>query len=144
MNIQNKIKEVLAAHKLAALATTDPDTLQPESALVAYAEDERLNLYFQTSQLSRKMKNLRRNQKVALVIGFGHLTVQYEGTAQRLTAKEQIGRAAELFESKKSPTTQDYFDKPDTAVFKVIPTWIGYSDYTKRPPEVLELIDRDR
>ncbi len=115
---------------------------KPESALVAFVEDEQLCIYFQTGKHTRKAENLRTNSQVSLVFGLSlddMITIQYEGIAKQLINAEDLTRLKELFMNKKSPTTEKYFNSPSSIFFKVTPTWIGCSDYSGKKPMVFEL-----
>lgn len=136
------IYRYLRDHQLAVLSTADPVSHQPESALIAFVEDEDLKLYFQTASHARKVANLEVNPKVSLVIGTvfeNKSTLQYEGLAQQLTKPVEIARLKQRFIDKKSPTTPKYFNDPASIFFKVTPTWIGMSDYSGSIPVVIEL-----
>lgn len=137
-----KILEILQSQKLAVIATCSPRRPTPESALIAFAEDDELNLYFQTGRHTRKAANLRANPHVSLVIGLSQedlVTVQYEGIATHITAPEDLAACKQRFVAKDSPTTEEYFNHPTAIFFKVTPTWIGCSDYTGKHPKVFEL-----
>lgn len=137
-----KILGFLKKQKLAVISTVDPSRPTPESALIAFAEDDQLCLYFQTGRHTRKAANLRVNPRVSLVIGLGlqdGITVQYEGTAAQLTNASDLAACKQRFVRKDSPTTEEYFNHPTAIFFKVTPTWIGCSDYSGTCPEVTEL-----
>jgi general stress protein 26 len=122
----------LKSHRLAVIATNATLDQSPESALIAFVEDDDLSLYFQTSRYSRKANNLMLRQAISLVIGLDleeMATLQYEGTAQQLDAEDEIEACKALFLAKKSPTTPAYLERPDTILFRVSPTWIRYSHY---------------
>jgi general stress protein 26 len=137
-----KILEFLKRQKLAVIATCSPSKPTPESALIAFTEDDDLCLYFQTGRHTRKAANLSINPSVSLVIGLNLndlITVQYEGVAKQLASEEELTACKQRFISKDSPTTEEYFNHPTAIFFKVTPTWIGCSDYSGARPEVIEL-----
>ncbi len=137
-----KILHILQTHHLAVIATTTPAHLSPESALIAFTEDNNLNLYFQTASHSRKAANLAVHPYVSLVIGLtleNLITVQYEGKAVQLTHPAAVTALKLRFLTKNSPTTAQHLNRPDTIFFQVIPSWIGYSDYSGTKPDVTEL-----
>lgn len=139
---KRKILEFLGTQKLAVIATVDPVRPTPESALIAFTEDENLCLYFQTGRHTRKAVNLTVNPYVSLVIGLSQIdliTVQYEGRAEQLTSQEDLEYCKQRFVAKDSPTTEYYFNHPTAIFFKVSPTWIGCSDYTGEKPDVIEI-----
>lgn len=139
---KRKILDFLHRQKLGVIATTDPSRPTPESALIAFTEDDDLCLYFQTGKHTRKAANLAVNPHVSLVIGLSLddlITVQYEGTAERITTPEGLEACKQRFIAKDSPTTEEYFNHPTAIFFKVTPTWIGCSDYSGEKPDVIEL-----
>jgi general stress protein 26 len=141
---KQKILEFLKRQKLAVIATASPLRPAPESALIAFAEDDDLCLYFQTGRHTRKAANLKVNPHVSLVIGLGLqdlLTVQYEGVAKQLVTKDELEACKQRFVRKDSPTTEEYFNHPTAIFFKVTPAWIGCSDYSGPRPVVIELKD---
>jgi len=136
------ISSLLQQEKLAVIATLNKANY-PQTALIAYAEDKRLCLYFQTGQHTRKAHNLTHNSKVALSIGLkeeNKMTLQYEGIAQQLGNSQEIKSLKQRFLDKKSPTTIEYLERADAIFFKITPTWIRYSDYShiKNHPTVFE------
>lgn len=147
MNEQSRARVYgfLQRHVLAVIATNSGNNYAPESALVAYAEDEHLCLFFQTGKHTRKAKNLLRDAHVSFVIGHNLdelATMQYEGMAKLLVDEVEISACKQRFLDKKSPTTKEYLERPDAIFYKVMPTWICYSDYsTSSHPTVSVLED---
>jgi len=99
----SKILGILKGQKLAVISTVDPKRSAPESALIAFAGDDQLCLYFQTGKHTRKAANLKANPHVSLVIGLSlgdMMTVQYEGEAVQLTDKADLEACKQRFISK--------------------------------------------
>jgi general stress protein 26 len=141
MTTRRKVLDFLKKQGLAVISTIDSNDNKPEAALVAFAETEELEIIFQTFDDTRKYNNIKSNPKVAFVIGFGekeHITVQYEGLAVELEGADKE-KYKKIFMAKKTPCTEEYLNNRKSRVFKVSPTWIGYSDYTKEEPEILEI-----
>ena len=137
-----KVLSFLRRQKLAVIATSTPVRSAPESALIAFTEDDELCLYFQTGRHTRKAANLALNPHVSLVIGLSLddlITVQYEGVAERITDGHELEVCKQRFVRKDSPTTEEYFNHPTAIFFKVRPVWIGCSDYSGDNPKVIEL-----
>jgi general stress protein 26 len=137
------ILNVLHKQKLAVIATVGKASTTPESALIAFTEDDDLNLYFQTGRHTRKATNLKTNPHVSLVVGLNQhdlITVQYEGIAIQLTEPADLEALKQRFIAKESPTDEKYFNHPTAIFFKVTPTWIGCSDYSGPKPHVIELM----
>ncbi len=142
MTNRQKLIDFLSKQKLAVISTSNPANPTPESALIAFAEDNNLHLYFQTGKHTRKAANLRKNSHVSIVIGLALsdlITVQYEGKATQIIAKKELNDCKRMFVRKDSPTKEEYFNHPTAIFFKVSPTWIGCSDYSGKKPRVFEL-----
>lgn len=136
------VQSFLRTQKLCVISTINLIQATPESALIAFVEDEELNLYFQTSRETRKAKNLELNRNVSFVIGSQEnpaTTVQYEGAARQLINDDEIAACKQRFLAKASPSTLAHLEKPTTIFFRVTPTWIGYSDYSQGKPNVFEI-----
>lgn len=139
MDLRDKIKKVLTDNTLAVISTVNSETAIPQSALVAFVENDNLELFFQTSNKTKKYRNLLANPTVAFVVGFGWTTLQYEGSVEDVNDKGEIENIKRLFAKKDGPTTRHYLDLPDTVLFIVTPSWIGYRNYDVHPPELSEL-----
>src|SRR5687768_5722225 len=105
------IQDFLKQHSLAVISTVYPKTKKPESALITYAENKNLEIYFGTFQNERKYQNLQVNSSVSLVIGWDekvHITIQYEGEARQLTDSE-LKDAQECFKQKPGNINSEEF-----------------------------------
>jgi len=131
---QKQTVQCILATNLMTIISTVSGASQPESALIGFAEDEAGNLYFQTKESSRKAANLQLNNKVSFVIGWdvaSLTTLQYQGTAERVTAETEISAFKQRFIDKKSPAAQ-YLENPDVQFYKVTPSWLRYSNYKEQ------------
>ncbi|MBP7832931.1 MAG: pyridoxamine 5'-phosphate oxidase family protein [Candidatus Levybacteria bacterium] len=146
--IDNEKREVLLFLKknvLATISTVNPQSLQPESALVAFCELDALEILITTLKGSRKYENLLKNDKVALVIGWEAdpkrwATLQYEGKALEVGAQEESSYKKLFLKKEGSPCTEVFFQKSDMKLFKITPTWIGFSRFPQnQKPKVIEL-----
>jgi len=139
---KDKVLSFLRRQKLAVIATIGSRRPIPESALIAFVEDDELCLYFQTGKHTRKAANLKANPYASVVIGLelkDLVTVQYEGRAEQITQDPDLEDCKRRFINKDSPTTESYFTHPTAIFFKITPTWIGYSNYSGKKPEIIEL-----
>jgi len=128
---KQQVLKQLSANKMAVISTVSADG--PESALIGFAEDTELNLYFQTQNTTRKAQNLEGNQHVSFVIGTELkllTTLQYEGIAEPVSEKGR-DNAKKLFRQKDSPAVP-FLDKPNVTLYKVTPIWLRYSNYKDR------------
>jgi general stress protein 26 len=78
---RDELLEFIRGHSLAVLATVAPSGA-PEAAVVGFVVTDDLELFFDTLESTRKIANLRRDPRMAFVIGWDdERTVQYEGLA---------------------------------------------------------------
>ena len=129
----------IRGHSLAVQASVSP-ALAPQAAVVGFAITDRFELIFDTLDTTRKVPNLRRNPKIAFVIGGltsgDERTVQYEGLADE-PAGAELARLKEVYFGvfPDGPERQRW---PGITYVRVRPTWIRYSDFNRAPPEIVE------
>ena len=131
------VRDFIKAHDLAVISTVSSDCL-PSSAVVGIMANDKMEIFFGTFKSSRKFRNLEKNPRVSLVIGWEKgKTVQYEGEAKQLAgAAEDEFKKAHL---EKLSTAAKHV-APNQAVFvKVTPSYIQYTDLSKDPWDVIEL-----
>lgn len=138
-----RVLQFLRTQELAVISTTDLRSPYPESALIAFAHNDNLELFFQTNRHARKAQNLKQNPHIAFTIGLtipDLVTVQYEGVVTQIVDAKAIKRCKQLFIEKKSPSADPaYLEHPDTIFFHVLPHWVGIHDYTGKKTRVFEL-----
>jgi pyridoxine/pyridoxamine 5'-phosphate oxidase len=134
-----RLLEFLREHRLAVEASVSASG-GAQAAVVGIAVTDRFEIVFDTVESTRKAQNLRRNPKLALVIGGliagDERTVQYEGVADEPSGieLERIKRAYYGV----YPDGPSRLSWPGLMYVRVRPTWIRYSDYTRDPPEIVE------
>lgn len=129
MNKQKeKILEFIKSQKLGVISTISEEG-NPEAAVIGISEMDDLSLLFGTLKQYRKYKNIKQNPNVALVIGWGDVTVQYEGIAKELTGSEK--EDAKQIHIQKLPSSQKFAELSEQCYFKIVPKWIRYIDYAK-------------
>lgn len=133
-----KINDYICKCPLAVISTINELEHCSESALIAFTQNENLELYFMTFCTSKKYANLQNNRSVSLVIGFEYTTIQYEGIACPLI-EDDVQEALHAFSIKETPCSSDFLNDPRARFFKVVPKWIRYSDYTICPAEIFEI-----
>jgi Pyridoxamine 5'-phosphate oxidase len=110
----------------------------PQAAVVGIAVTGDFEVVFDTTDQTRKLANLRRNPKIALVIGpIGEeRTVQYEGVVDEPTGAE-LERLKEAYFGvfPDGPERQSW---PGITYMRARPTWIRYTDFRSDPPEITE------
>ncbi len=117
------------------------DAGAPQAAVVGYGVSDDLEIVFDTLGTTRKMVNLRRDARIALVVGWDEAqTVQIEGLADEpkgadLRRLERVYFAA-------YPDGPDRQSWNDITYVRVRPTWARYSDF--RPGgNIVELGERE-
>jgi len=130
----------MRAHRLAVQATASTAGA-PQAAVVGFAVSDHFEIVFDTLASTRKAQNIRANARVAFVIGGlkrnDERTVQYEGIADEPTGTELERLKNSYYEV--FPDGPDRLSWPGLIYVRVRPTWIRYSDYTRDPPEIVEL-----
>ena len=117
----------------------------PQAAVVGIAVTDRFEIVFDTLDSTRKARNVRRNPRLAFVIGGvtdgEERTVQYEGIADEPSG-EELERLKAIYYSV-YPDGPSRLSWPGLIYVRVRPTWIRYTDYTVEPPEILEFSAED-
>jgi sulfate adenylyltransferase large subunit len=136
-----KLLSFLRRHRLCVEASVAPSG-SPQAAVVGYAVTDELELVFDTISTSRKGANLRRDARIALVVGWDEeQTVQIDGIADE-------PKGAEL-ERLKAVYFQVYADGVERQAWKDItyvrvrPKWIRYSDFRPDSRLVVEWSEED-
>lgn len=136
MNKKKIILDFIKKHKICVLSTISQN--KSESAVIEFGETEDLELIFDTFNTYRKYQNIQKNHNVSVVIGWDkNITVQYEGQAIELLGKE-LDKYKKIYFAK-NPNAQRWEKFTETKHFKVVPTWIRYSDLRKQPWDVFEV-----
>jgi len=128
MTIEKKaVLEFVQSRALGVVSTTSA-TGAPEAALVNIAVTEDLELIFYALQDTRKCANLRRDPRVAVVIGWDdEKTLQYEGTADE-PQNEELARLKKIYGALR-PDAEFQMAWPGVTYFRVRPSWIRLSNY---------------
>ena len=93
---------------------------------------------FDTLVTTRKLRNLRADPRIALVVGWDHeITAQIEGFADEPTGSE-LDRLREVYFAT-YPDGRSRLAWPGITHVRVRPSWIRYSDLTCDPPRIVEL-----
>ncbi len=112
----------------------------PQSAVVGVVVSDDFEVFFDTVDSSRKVKNLRVNRKIGFVIGGltpgDERTVQYEGVADEPSGSE-LERLKKLYFARfpDGPERQTW---PGILYVRARPNWIRFSDYNQDPPLIVE------
>lgn len=134
-----RLLEFLREHRLAVEASVSASG-SAQAAVVGIAVTDQFEIVFDTVESTRKAENLRRNPKLALVIGGliagDERTVQYEGVADEPSGAE-LERIKQVYYAV-YPDGPGRLSWPGLMYVRVRPTWIRYSDYNRDPPEIIE------
>jgi uncharacterized protein YhbP (UPF0306 family) len=126
-------------HPLAAQASMSAN-LGPQAAVVGIVVTDDFEVFFDTDEDTRKIANLRRDPRLALVIGGmavgDERTVQYEGVADEPTGDE-LERLKDIY-FRSFPDGKERQSWPGITYVRARPTWIRYTDFNADPPEITE------
>ncbi len=126
----------LRQHRLAVQASVSP-TGAPQAAVVGFAVSDDLEFIFDTDVSSRKIPNLRANEKIALVIGWDEeCTVQVDGVADEPKG-EELSRIQKIYFDC-FPDGPSRLAWPGITYIRVRPTWIRYSDFREGTRQIVE------
>ena len=134
-----EIAVFLGRHTLATQSSIAPGGA-PQSAVVGVVCNDAAELFFDTLESTRKCQNLRKDPRVALVIGWDLAegrTVQVEGVADEPTGAELARWKAIYFARFPDGVVREAW--PGITYFRVRPTWVRYSDFSGPQPVVVEL-----
>ncbi len=135
-----QILAAMRAQRYAVQASVS-ERSSPQAAVVGIVVTDAFELFFDTLETTRKLRNLRRDPRVAFVLG-GTLegderTVQYEGVADEPRGPE-LERLRELYFTR-FPDGPERLSWPGLVYVRVRPLWLRYSDYRSMPPTIVEL-----
>jgi len=136
--------EFMRLHRV-AVQTSVSAVGSPQAALVGIAVTDQFEIVFDTLQSTRKAENLRKDSRIAFVIGGwvsgDERTVQYEGEADE-PAGAELERLKQVYYSV-YPDGPSRASWPGLIYVRTRPTWIRYSDYSCDPPEIVEFRAED-
>ncbi len=127
---KKKLLTFIRAHGLGVVSTVSAAGA-PESALVNIAVTDDLELVFYALQTTRKCANLRRDPRIAAVIGWDDETsLQYEGIADE-PRDEELERIKWVYRDAR-PDAGVQMVWPGLTYFRVRPKWCRFSYYGSR------------
>lgn len=124
--------------KLCVLSTAS-EGAKPEAAVLAYSIKDDLTVILTSKKSARKVHNIRKNPKVALVFGwnFHELYLQCEGIAMIVEKDEGFLKYQELFYTD-NPQAKN-FDSKENIFIEVTPKWFRVADPSIFPPQEEEI-----
>jgi len=127
----------IARQRYGVVATTGADG-QAQSALVGIAVSPELEIYFDTLGDTRKAKNLRRDPRISLVIGWDNeQSVQLEGIADEPKGAELVALKRIYYATWPDGPARESW--PGITWFRVRPRWLRFSDFNRAEDVVREL-----
>ena len=134
---RDELVRFLRKYKLAVQASVAPGGA-PQAAVVGFAVSDELEVVFDTTEDTRKYRNLRADPRIALVIGWDdEITAQIDGLADFPTG-EELDRVRECY-FVVYPDGRERLAWPGITHVRVRPTWIRYSDFASYSPHVVEV-----
>jgi hypothetical protein len=128
--------EFIGRHKYAVQASTS-SAGAPQAAVVGIVVTEALEIVFDTLDTTRKCKNLRRDPRIAFVIGWDEeQTVQYEGTVDQPTG-DDLARLKAIYFAR-FPDGREREHWPGITYFRARPSWLRYGDFRGSEPRIVE------
>jgi len=123
-------------HRLAVVASSAAGA--PQAAVVGIAVTDELELVFDTLGDTRKARNLRRDGRAAVVIGWDdEQTLQLEGDADE-PAGETLTRLQRCY-FQAFPDGPTRLSWPGITYFRIRPSWARFSDFRPDSSRVIEL-----
>jgi len=136
---RSELLQFMRGQSLAVQTSVSP-SLAPQAAVVGIVVTDDFEVFFDTLDVTRKIHNLRRNPKIAFVIGGltngDERTVQYEGIADE-PAGAELERLKEFY-FVRFPDGRARQGWRGLVYVRARPTWIRYSDFNRTPPEIVE------
>ena len=136
---RDELSAFMRGHSLAVQTSVSSDGA-PQAAVVGIAVTDQFEVFFDTLDITRKVQNLRRNPRIAFVIGGlsvgDERTVQYEGVADEPDGAE-LERLKDCYFSR-FPDGRERVSWAGLTYVRARPTWIRYSDYNRTPPQIVE------
>ena len=136
----NEVVQFVAGQTLAVVATLGTYGA-PQAALVGIAVSDRFELVFDSIDTSRKIRNLRRDPRIAVVIGGtmqDERTVQVDGVADEPRGVEGE-RIREAYFAR-WPDGRERQGWSGITHVRITPTWLRFSDWNVSPVVVGEWV----
>lgn len=136
---KNMILSILKRNKYCVLATAS-STAKTQLAVVSYTVTDDFTILMSTNPHTRKTANIATNNQASIVIGGtdGSVEIQIDGQIRFLEEPQATQSRNTILTI--HPELKDYISDTNKIIeFK--PIWLRYSDFTVRPPEILEITD---
>ncbi len=136
-NLKKTVFDFLDAHKKAIFGTVDEEG-QPHTALMLYAVDDKLNVYFGTRKAFGKHERLMKNPSVSLTVAEEKNDPMRAVDLHGIVEVVSDADAATSLEFFKGKNMSKYYvqGSDDFVMYKVKPTMVRYLDATLGDLEV--------
>lgn len=135
--MKDELYAFLSRQRYAVVATAHADGAT-ESALVGIGVSPALEICFDTLGDTRKARNLRRDPRVSLVIGWeNEQSIQLEGIADEPKGEALAALKTVYFAAWPDGPTRESW--PGITWFRVRPRWIRFSDFNRTAEAVREI-----
>lgn len=128
-DFKEKVLDIFNNNNFCVVGTIGLDK-EPQGAVMAFSHDNKLRIYFQTPNTSRKYRNLHEEPRVSITLGWNPetmVTVQYNGIAREVTSQEERESIIQIHTTK-NEASKAYAHLPNNIFFVVEPKFIRYSD----------------
>jgi general stress protein 26 len=134
---RSELVQFLRQHRYAVQATRSPEGA-PQAAVVGIAVTDELEIVFDTLASTRKLQNLRRDPRIAFVVGCeDERSAQLEGVADEPSGAELERLQRCYFEA--FPDGPTRLEWPGISYVRVRVHWARYSDFNPETYQVVEV-----
>ncbi|MFT3691723.1 MAG: pyridoxamine 5'-phosphate oxidase family protein [Kofleriaceae bacterium] len=124
---RSELVTLVRRFRLGVVASVSADG-SPQAATVGLAISDDLEIVFDTDNGTRKLANITREPRVAVVVGADEVTVQIEGVAD-VVADDRL---REVYFAA-WPDGRERAKSPTITHVRIRPTWVRVSDYSNGP-----------
>ena len=135
--LRDEIYRFIKAQRYGVVSSVGADGA-PQSALVGIAVTPDLEIYFDTTGLTRKAPNLRHDPRIAIVTGWDNeQSVQYEGIADEPKGRELLSLKSVYYAAWPDGPGRESWE--EITWFRVKPRWIRFNDFNRSSDAVREI-----
>ena len=139
MTTRADLLRFLRSHRYAVEASVSPSQAA-QAAVVGIVVTDTFEILFDTLDSTRKLRNLRQNPRIALVVGGldagDERTAQVEGLADEPWGEELARLKRSYYEV--FPDGIERSAWPGLVYVRTKPTWIRFSDFRRNPAAITE------
>lgn len=129
----------LRKHTLMVEATTSEGGAA-QAAVVGFVVSDELELFFDTLATSRKYANLKRDPRIAVVVGWDDKTAQLEGVVDEPTGADLDRLRARYFATFPDGVERARMHR-ELVYLRVRPTWVRFSDFSAGPNQPATIVE---